>query len=54
LVSYIFLTLKVLQEFALLKPEILLVALFAFNIVLGKYVGLRLMELWRFRKLISS
>jgi hypothetical protein len=54
LVSYIFLTLKVLQEFALLNPEILLIALFILNIVLGKYVGLRLMELWRFRKLISS
>lgn len=54
LASYLFLTLKVLQEFALLNPEILLITLFVLNVILGKYVGLRLMELWRFRKLISS
>ena len=54
LVSYVFLTLTPLQEFALANPEILLVAVLAFNFILGKYVGLRLLELWRFRKLINS
>ena len=54
LVSYIFLTLESLQEFALLNPEILLLAVLIFNLILGKYVGLRLLELWRFRKLINS
>jgi len=54
LVSYAFLILKPLQEFALLKPEALLFAVFLFDFAVGKYVGLRLMEFWRFRKLISG
>jgi len=54
LVSYVFLTLTPLQEFALGNPEILLLAVLVFNFILGKYVGLRLLELWRFRKLINS
>ena len=54
LVSYVFLTLTPLQEFALANPEILLLAVLAFNLILGKYVGLRLLELWRFRKLING
>lgn len=54
LVSYIFLTLKPLQEYALLNPEIVLLAVFVFNYILGKYTGLRLLELWRFRRLIST
>jgi hypothetical protein len=54
LVSFVFLTLKALQEFALLNPEILLFSVFIFDLVLGRYVGLRLMEFWRFRKLINS
>src|SRR3990167_538433 len=54
LVSYVFLTLTPLQEFALANPEILLVAVLVFNLILGKYVGLRLLELWRFRKLING
>lgn len=54
LVSYLFLTLRPVQEFALLNPEILLTSIFVFDLVLGKYSGLRLLELWRFRKLISS
>jgi hypothetical protein len=54
LVSYIFLTLKPLQEFALLNPEILLLSVLVFDFFMGKYVGLRFMEFWRFRKLISG
>lgn len=54
LVSYVFLTLKSVQEFALLRPEALLIFVFVFNIFIGKYVGLRLREYWRFRKLISK
>lgn len=54
LLSYVFLTLKTLQEFALLNPEILLASVALLDLILGKYVGLRLMEIWRFRKLISS
>jgi len=54
LVSFIFLTLKSLQQFALLNPEILLVSVFVFDFVIGRYVGLRVMEIWRFRKIITA
>jgi hypothetical protein len=54
LVSFIFLTLLPVQQFALLNPEILLLGVFIIDFVLGKYIGLRLLEYWRFRKLIRS
>lgn len=54
LVSYIFLNLKFIQEFALLRPEIWIVAIFIFDYLLGKYVGLRFLEFWRFRKIITK
>jgi hypothetical protein len=54
LVSFAFLTFEPVQKFALLNPEILLIAVLVFNIIVGKYVGLRFVEYWRFRKLISG
>lgn len=54
LVSYIFLTSTMMQEFALLNPEILLLSVVLVDFLLGKYVGLRLAEMWRFRKLIAD
>lgn len=54
LVSYIVLTAEAVQEFALLNPEKLILSVSVFNFFLGKYVGLRFRELWRFRKLISG
>lgn len=54
LVSYVFLTSKIVQEFALLNPEILILTVAIFNFFMGKYVGLRLRELWRFRRLITG
>ena len=54
LISYIFLTLKPLQNFVLLKPEITLLGTGILDVILAKYSGLRLMEVWRFRKLINS
>lgn len=54
LVSFIFLTFEPLQEFALLNPEILLIGIFIFDFIVGRYVGLRFMEYWRFRKLLSE
>ena len=54
LVSYIFLTSRTVQELALLNPEKLLIAVAVFDFFLGKYVGLRFREFWRFRKLISG
>lgn len=54
LVSFAVLSLEPVQHFALLNPEILLVSVAVFNFFLGKYVGLRVMEVWRFRKLIAK
>lgn len=54
LVSFIFLTLKPVQEFALLKPEMFLLSVGVFDFFMGRYVGLRFMEIWRFRKLITG
>ena len=54
LVSYVFLTSKQVQEFALLNPEILILIVFVFNFFMGKYIGLRLREFWRFRRLIND
>lgn len=54
LVSYVFLTSPRVQQFALLNPEVLILLVAVFNFFMGKYVGLRLREFWRFRKLISG
>lgn len=54
LVSYLFLTFSAFQELVLLNPEIALITTFVIDILLGKYLGLRFMEYWRFRKLIKS
>jgi hypothetical protein len=54
LISFFFLTLKPLQEYVLLNPEISLISVAIFNLILGKYTGLRVMEFYRFRKLINS
>jgi hypothetical protein len=52
--SYLFLTLKPLQHYVLLNPEISLSGIAVLDILLGKYTGLRIMEFYRFRKLINQ
>jgi len=54
LISYFFLTLKPLQNYALLNPEITLIAVAIADVFLGRFIGLRLLEYFRFRKLINS
>jgi len=54
LVSYTFLTFKPLQDYVLLNPEVSLLSVGVLDILLAKYSGLRLMEFYRFRKLIKS
>jgi len=54
LLSYLVLTLKFVQTFALLNPEIILISIIVVDILLGRYVGLRILEIVRFRKLIKS
>ena len=53
-ISYFFLTLKPLQNYVLLNPEITIIGVGLLDYLLAKYSGLRLMEMWRFRKLIKS
>lgn len=54
LISYVFLTYAPFQKLVLLNPEIAMITTFVIDIVLGKYLGLRVMEYYRFRKLINS
>lgn len=54
LVSYFFLTLESVQKFTLLNPELYIGIIFVWDVLMGRYVGLRLMEFWRFRKLIGK
>jgi len=54
LVSYMFLTFAPLREYVLLNPEISLLGTAVADLLLGKYTGLRVMEFYRFRKLINS
>lgn len=54
LISFVFLTSPMLQEFALLHPEVMLIGVAIFDFLLGQYVGLRVLEFWRFRRLIKS
>lgn len=54
LISYLFLTYAPFQKLVLLNPETALVSTFVIDILLGKYLGLRVMEYIRFRKLINT
>ncbi len=54
LISFLFLTFEPLQKYVLLNPEISLVLTGVADLLLGKYTGLRVMEFYRFRKLIKS
>lgn len=54
LASFIFLNLKFVQEFVLLRPELWIFMVIVFDYLMGKYVGLRILEYYRFRKLIKN
>lgn len=54
LISYIFLTARPIQKFALLNPELLILSVAIFDFFLGKFIGLRFLEYYRFRKLIKG
>jgi hypothetical protein len=53
-ISFFFLTFKPLGQYFLLNPEISLLVVGLADLALAKYSGLRLMEIYRFRKLIRS
>lgn len=54
LISYFVLTFVPLQNFIFNNPEISLITIAVADLLLAKYSGLRLMEIYRFRKLINS
>lgn len=54
LISYFFLTLWSLQKFAIQNPEALFGGVIIINILLGKFSGLRVLEYYRFRKLLRK
>lgn len=54
LISYVVLILVPLRQFVLLNPEVSLLITAGADLLLGKYTGLRVMEFYRFRKLIKS
>lgn len=53
LISYILLTTRSLHILALTHPETLLVLVLILDVLLGKYIGLRFFEYWRYRKLFN-
>lgn len=52
-VSYKMMSSHLIQSVALLNPETWLVLVLVINLLIGRYKGLRLLEVWRFRKIIS-
>lgn len=54
LASFLVLTFRPLQQFALTNPEVTLLAVGILDFLLARYSGLRLMEVWRFRKLVNG
>lgn len=53
-ISSLILQLEVMQQFALLEPELLIVGIAFFNVLVGKFAGLRLTEFLRFRSIIEE
>lgn len=54
LLSYIMLIMQPLREYVLLHPEVFLAVILVVDVLLGKYIGLRFIEYWRYRKLITE
>jgi len=47
-------SLEVVQKTVLLYPEVFVLSVAAFNIFVGRYVGLRVLELWKFREILKK
>jgi len=54
IVSSLLLRLEVLQRVALLEPELILIGSALFNLIVGRFIGLRLTEWLRFRPIIEE
>ncbi len=44
----------IVQEWVLTNPEIAVLSILVLDFLIGNYKGLRLLEVWRFRKLVSK
>ena len=53
LLSFLVMSTQALQEWVLLNPEISVIMIAVLNIMIARYGGLRLLEMWRFRKIIK-
>jgi hypothetical protein len=53
-ICFLVLSLDSLQRYAILNPEVTVLSVAVFDIFLGKYVGLRLLEYWRFREIFGK
>jgi hypothetical protein len=53
LISSLVLSLEMVQKFALMNPELLLLGVGLFDVFMGRYVGLRLTEYRKFKKLLN-
>jgi hypothetical protein len=53
-ISSLILQFESLQKFALVEPELLIVSVAFFNVLVGKFTGLRLTEFLRFRSIIEE
>lgn len=53
-VAYKVISSPVIQAMVLLHPEVSVISIFVLDILIGKYKGLRLAEIWRFRKLLAK
>jgi hypothetical protein len=54
LIAYKVMSAPIIQTQVVLHPEISVIAILALDLLIGKYKGLRLLEIWRFRKLLSK
>lgn len=52
--AYVFMVLSPVRTLVLLHPEIYIISLVALDILMGRYIGLRVSELLRFRKIITK
>jgi hypothetical protein len=54
LISFLVISTQTLQEWVLLNPELSVLLIVLLDIFIGRYDGLRLLERWRFRKLLEK
>ena len=53
-IAYKLISFPWIQAQVLLHPEVSVILILIADILIGKYKGLRLLEIWRFRKLLNK